>query len=264
MKKLVLGFLLLAAAFPVLAADGSFALLIPLNYNGPGAYGATWHTVVEVNNRTSRDLVLLSNLLDPCPPGVYCGSPYLQAGLTGRLVNDAPHGMVLRKYFGTDGRFYGSVHIAAEPHDPVSEGTELPVAKDSDFDTTFIVLNVPTGAVKGHPTRALLRIYSLEVLDHGKAFVTVFAHDNPSVPLRIEAIELRKTTLKEEPMYAELDVSRYASLSSSVDVAIDATTATRIEQPNVTGGLEPQPFKVWGFVTVTDNATNEVTTITAR
>jgi hypothetical protein len=246
------------------AAD-AVTILIPLNYNGPGAFGSHWHTLVLVNNRTNRDLTTRT-LLDICPPGVDCASPYLIAGTTGRLVNDAPHGIIFSSPSApiSIGRLYASVHIAAEPNDPTTSGTEIPIATDADFDSTFVVLNVPTGALNSHPTRSLLRIYSLSFYGRGQAFLTVYAHDNPAVPLGVMGVALVKSSYDDTPMYAEVDMSQFAALSPSVDVVIDAGTATRIPQNGDPNPGATFPFKVWGFVTVTDNATNQVATITAR
>ena len=99
-KTLLIGLVLLFVVAAAHAADPTVnKILIPLNYNGPGAYGTHWKTFVEINNRTSRDLTTRT-LLDPCPPGVSCGSPYLSAGNTGRLVSDAPHGIIFAWVLG--------------------------------------------------------------------------------------------------------------------------------------------------------------------
>jgi hypothetical protein len=266
MKKTLLVALALASVVATAhAADPTVnKILIPLNYNGPGAYGTHWKTFVEINNRTTRDLTT-TTLLDPCPPAVNCGSPYLSAGNTGRLVSDAPHGIIFDWFNGPNdsGRLYGIVHIAAEPRDPATAGTEIPVATNLDFGPTFVLLNVPTGALNSHPIRTLLRIYSLDYFNKGDALVTVYAHDNPTLAIGSLPVTLVKDLQDHQPLYAEVDVSRFAPLAPAVDLVIAAGTATAFPQNNVFQSAK-SPFSVWGFVTITDNATNDVTTITAR
>lgn len=239
-------------------------LVIPINYNGPGAFGSKWHTSVTISNRSPSGVALLSlgpiqfSICDGTPDS--CGSVYLFANITGKLLSEAPHGVVLEN--GESG--YATVHIAAEPRDPDTEGTEIPVARQADFVSSVKLVNVPTGVASGHPVRTLLRLYSLmpfaspprPVPFRGTVIVTAYDVRNPSVAATQVEVTLTQNATG-EPGYAEVDLSQFSSIAPFVNLDIDA-------KGQITPIVCSCAMNVWGFASVTDNATNEVITVTPR
>ncbi len=249
----------------LIGAPAAFAgIFVPLNYNGPGAYGSQWHTSVVVSNRSQSTLAGPGVLFSQCfvAPD-FCGASFLYSGSTGKLLSDAPHGI----YINSDdsNAAFATVHIAAEPRDPDTEGTEIPIARDDDFRASMRLINVPTGVASGHPVRALLRLYALlpggTGLPNASGTVIITAYDVKNPGVAATQIEVTLTASgATQAAYAEVDLSRFASIASFVNLDVDAgklSTTTQLHFPS-------SAMNVWGFASVTDNATNDVITITAR
>ena len=266
-RRLYLSLAFAIALAPLASAD---ILVIPLVYNGPGAYGATWHTSVTVSNRSQHFWLASSGNLQ----FVYCegapdgctgadGSPYLTTNMTGKIISDAPHGVVIND---SEGAAFATAHIAAEPRDPDTEGTEIPIAHDADFVSSKKMVNVPTGVTSGHPVRVLLRLYALLPSSSppfssatGTVIITAYDLKNSSVAAAQIEVTL-KAYAPGEPAYAEVDLSRFASIAPFVNLDIDAGQIDPVSH----GTFPSSKMNVWGFATVTDNATNDVITISAR
>jgi hypothetical protein len=256
---------LLLLLVALIGAPAAFAgIFVPLNYNGPGAYGSQWHTSVIVSNRSGSTLAGPGVLFSQCfvAPD-FCGASYLYSGSTGKLLSDAPHGIYINSESGNAA--FATVHIAAEPRDPDTEGTEIPIARDDDFGTSMKLINVPTGVASGHPVRALLRLYALlsggTGLPNSSGTVIITAYDvkNPGVAATQIEVTLTAGGLS-QPAYAEVDLSRFASIAPFVNLDVDAGHLS----PDIQVHFPSSTMNVWGFATVTDNATNDVITITAR
>jgi len=242
-------------------ASGVERLLIPINYNGPGAFGSRWKTLVALDNRANIDISAPGHTFNTCAPAAACADSRLPANSFGTLVSEAPHGVIFTRSVlpGGSGRLYGSVHIAAEPAAPRTAGTEIPVARDTDFSSTFVLPDVPTGpsGSQSVSTRSLLRIYALDRFELAEAVISVYSASSPNDYRGGASVQLTRADItKAEPMYADLDLSRFASLGKFVTIVVDG--GRRL--PLTTG----DSIKVWGFVTVTDNATNSVITISPR
>jgi hypothetical protein len=242
-----------AAAFGQVAPE---RLLIPLNYNGPGAYGAVWHTVVGISNLTNADTSAPPFAFrTPCADPTGCQDAILPAGSYATVDGNAPHGLILNRSVISEvkGHIYATVHIAAEPRDPRTAGTELPVARDADFTSSLVILNVPTTQSGGRPVRTLLRLYSMQPFASGTAFITVYPSSSPTAALGGKLVTLRRAgqSASVEPAYAELDTAELASVGPFVNLVIEPLST------NLGGS-----FQVWGFVTITDDSTNNITTIT--
>ena len=262
MTKRLLPLLLILASAPAAFAS----IFVPINYNGPGAFGAQWHTSVIVSNRQATGFVSGTHaqfsICDGPPDS--CGSPYLPAGMTSKVFSDSPHGLFINAA-NAGAAVFATVHIAAEPRDPDTEGTEIPIARDSDFGSSMKLVNVPTGVANGQPVRGLLRLYAPLPggtglpTPTGTVFVTVYDVKNPAVV----AAKIEITLTQAEPDvvgYAELDLSRFASISPFVNIDVDAGQIAPVLQPV----FPSSTVNVWGFVTITNNVTNTVITITPR
>jgi hypothetical protein len=260
MRKIYVVLLSLACTAFAFGQVAPERLLIPLNYNGPGAYGAVWHTVAAISNLSNAD----SNAAPyafrtPCvadPNG--CQDAILPAGSYATVDTNAPHGVIIGRSLAGDvkGHIYATVHIAAEPLDPRTEGTELPVARENDFTTSVVIPNVPTTQSAGRPVRTLLRVYAIDTgFLSANVFITVYPSSSPNAALGGKQITLRRSSALAfvEPAYAEVDTAEFASVGPYVNLVIESLRTNLND-----------PFKLWGFVTVTDDATNHITTITPR
>lgn len=259
-KRLLLTLLLVVAGAPAAFAG----IFIPLNYNGPGAFGSQWHTSVVISNRSATGS-LLDALFLICPGTPdSCGSNFLLPNSTAKLLSDAPRGIYINAQDTSESAF-ATIHIAAEPRDPDTAGTEIPIARDSDFKALMKLVNVPTGVASGHPVRTLLRLYAFLPggtglpTPTGTVLITAYDVKNPSVA----AVQIEVTLqvyADRELGYAEVDLSRFASVAPFVNLDVDAGHLDPVLQHDFPSAT----MNVWGFASVTDNATNAVITVTPR
>ncbi|HEY0159984.1 MAG TPA: hypothetical protein VGF28_22045 [Thermoanaerobaculia bacterium] len=244
-------FLILALLLATTVAAQTSPILIPIFYNGPGAAGSEWLTRVQVTNRGSVHLEghgveFLRRSGCPIPEGCPIGHARRfelsdiegPESLGGLLLHPLAADADLVEVQGQFGEAHRHAH-----------GIELPIARERDFRTTMF--GFPT-VITGPGTRTLLRLYSpdpiagqrvriilrpsfLPTTSFAQAYeVTLFVPDGTALPLR--------------PAFAQFDLS--------------ATSAeTRLGSPRVevvpleTNGRTP---RIWGFITITENGTNEV------
>ncbi|HEX8155059.1 MAG TPA: hypothetical protein VF698_18135 [Thermoanaerobaculia bacterium] len=125
-------------------------------------------------------------------------------------------------------------------------GTEIPLPREADFTAAPIqLLNVSSDPRH----RIMLRVYEsiAEGMAAGRVRVTVFARGS-SLPLETRQLSLEACVLRKVcPGYAELPITSHAAEALRVVV-----------EP-----LEPQR-RLWAFITVTNNETQHVTTVTPR
>jgi hypothetical protein len=140
-----------------------------------------------------------------------------------------------------------------------SAGTEVPVVReDRIFPGTVQLLNVPVGA----GFRNMLRVYALPEAEAPEAIVRYYRMPDPEgslggerfVLLRTERVALRTYPATEDfrlqPSLAQVgNFDRYPELLAEKAVWIEVEPAT------------PE-LRVWAFVSVTNNETQQVTLIT--
>ena len=136
-------------------------------------------------------------------------------------------------YFDVPKRLAGNVSASLRVHDTTRDadswGAEVPVVPETQFRRSVILLAVPTDA----RYRTLLRVYGYAGHDAG---VTVAFRDDATDKL--------------------LDIRALRMQSGYVQLPIDVTSAPRL-RVQVTSETSP----VWAFVSVTNNTTQQVTTI---
>ena len=157
--------------------------------------------------------------------------------------------------------------IAARPRNALYGGTDLPLVRERDFLTSRITLPfLAIGADERPKRRGRLRIYDPDAHDGAQVRVSLkrpdaAAPDFPAdksivVPLSLAPIDLSPNLgmpAPPRPAYAEID------LGAAFADTLPNGTIFNIEIEPVTPGL-----RLWAFVTLTDNATNEVTAITPQ
>jgi hypothetical protein len=159
-----------------------------------------------------------------------------------------------------DKRFSNQVAVALRIQDLSRQsqtwGTAIPVVRESEFRTAKIALvDVPVPA----GFRQMLRIYDPDGRSNAKVTVRIFGTSSPEAypgqPDRLlgEAVITLQPPTTEHPefsgYYETGDLSRIAPLAGYDRVLIEI-------EP-LTSGL-----RFWSFVSVTDNDTQHVTTIT--
>jgi len=212
------------------------SFLVPLlpAQNVPGAQGSLWSTDLVIENSSDHNVFLQQ---DSC---FVCGRPPI-----GSVVNVPPHAtitnpaleplisagtMLYTAQADADAiRFHLRVRDMSRPEETF--GTEIPVVSGAAFRSAIRLIDVPTDP----RFRVTLRIYSPGI---AQATVTVLP-PNGVVPLRTLQVPLNRGVALLDP------VSGLAE--PSVRLVID------------NGG---SPFTLWAFASVTNNDTQDVTTIT--
>lgn len=248
MKRL-LTLAFVCAAFHA-AAQATSPVLIPIYYNGNGAFGSQWYTTVVVNNFSTQTIT--GNglaFLTTCPipegcrasdlgPGAIAGlfGPDSMAGLLMHVPADEAHDVEIQAHFGegTRNRY----------------GTLLPVVREAGFRSDEIVLlQVPMLGFDG-AIRSTLRIYSPEPdpIQVRVELLPWFTRSGPPDAMKVVTLARGDAI---HPAFAQLDLQReFPGLNSG---------AERIR-------VTPLPFgdthpRIWAFATVVENATNEVTVV---
>lgn len=213
-----------------------------------GAFGSEFHTQFDAYNASGNAVVILG--LDPpcflsvCPPPL----PH--------ILNPGKH-LSSVEFLGTPGRFlYVPAALADDVvfhlrvHDvtraALNFGTEIPVVRESEMPSDRVTLiGVPTDP----RFRNTLRIYST-----GEAYVDVTFTDGIQTIVRQVTLPAGNDIF--EPAYATIsDFPTFASGAKEIDVEVAATSV--LLDP-------PQIVPLWAFISVTNNETQVITTITPQ
>ena len=245
---LALAFLLLASA--AFANPGGWVtVFVPLNPGVvAGAGGTQWTTTLWISNTSSQEFPVIcdsNNFL--APPIAGPGCPNIPAHST--ISYPVPYGTLAHQgFFLNVASIFGNfvpadaLDITLRTNDsvsaPHSAGTEIPIVRPDAFRNTLALPNVP---LNGH-SRLRLRVYGM---------------DNSDVTVRAVGLttntEVWRTTLSMKG--ANPDPGLYPSFAEVNILSSFATAddALRIELTS--------PVKVWGFVSITDNVSQQFTIV---
>ena len=223
-------------------------LLLPV-FTEPvrGAFGSEFHTMLSLSAKDAGQEVPLYGLELVCNLSACIGWDFFRDFLTIHEFDDRPE-----VYFsGTPGRFLyvpktgvHSLTANLRVHDvsraALNFGTEIPVVRARQFKDNKIVF---TGVPTDPRFRNTLRIYSTMTRR-----VSVTVGNNPPA-----TIQLDEATDIFDPAYAMF--TDFPIAEQPVNVTI------LVEHPTVP---PPLPIEVWAFITVTNNETQAITTITPQ
>jgi hypothetical protein len=249
-------------------------LLVPVFSFGPGAHGSQWETRASLASAT-HDATMPVSLLADDPAD--CGSP--DGVISHREVRSicsafaSPSGLFLyvRKGFAVE-ELNATSHVRDLSRQASSAGTEIPVVHESEFrQRDILLLDIPSDA----RFRTNLRIYAGPAVNVvGQSFfdsspqrVTVDIFDSraidvfpalASVYLELSVPEVGiGTPYHVRPGYASIGdlLATFPQLASVPSYTIRVRTHYLITSP-------PVDLKSWAFATITNNDTQEVTTVT--
>ena len=229
-----------AAANPI----GVQVVLLPLNPGAvEGAYGALWRTSAWLHNGSS------DNVRIGCE-GDLLACPVVQAHSTVPLQNPWPgshpaffiHVRTANLFFSVpDNTLWFEMRVTDSVTAPGSAGTEIPLARLADFHSGTTVL--PHVPLNGH-SRLRLRVYGL--ID-GSAGVRAVGATSSSDLIVLSIPLTGSDSLANRPQ-------RFPSYGETVLAPPSGSDdAMRIEITSVA--------PIWCFLTVTDNATQQLTTV---
>lgn len=246
MKKSLLLALALLSFTPAAFANpfGWVTVFVPLNPGVvAGAGGTQWTTTLWVSNTSDQSFPIICEASILLTPPVPC--PALTARSTTSL--SVPYGSLAHQgFFLNVASLFGNFvpvnaldftlrtnDSASAPH---SAGTEIPLVLPDAFRNALALPNVP---LNGH-SRLRLRVYGMEDGDVTVRAVGLTTHT-----------EVWRTTLSMKGSHAEL----YPSFAD-VDILSNFATADDALRLELTS-----PVKVWGFVSITDNESQQFTIV---
>lgn len=245
-------------------------VLVPITFHGPGALGSEWRSEIYVHNDGQDPIETGSRVFsNPTCPGP-CGcdarnniDPNETLTISECTVPSDPSGLILYIPRADD-----SLRIQERVRDisrsTTDWGTEIPIARESDFRVTpFSLLNIPTDP----RFRLTLRIYNPDQLAGPQVAILmrIFANTG-SEPLveaeinpRYDIVTLLPDYTPNRPSYAQINLNdAYPQISEAATIRIELTPLASIIDP-------PQPTpRFWGFVTITNNDTQHVTTVSPQ
>jgi hypothetical protein len=236
-------------------------LLVPLtSLTVPGANGSSWTSELRIFNAATVPLRM------PGPEAFIVELPFDPA------VNVPPREteQVFLNHFtaGVDGAFlYVPRTLAYAPKmslrvrdlskNAASLGTEIPVPSLDDAAGDITLIDIPVDP----RYRATLRIYAFtEAPMH--VGVTVYPEDGDAAIQQYDLelhgiIHIQPVELPPYPAYVAVD-----PLTSAVRAS--GQERVRIEITNYNAIVSPPPPKIWAFVSITNNDTQQVTAVTPR
>lgn len=252
------------------AASDYTRFLIPFfsNFPASGAFGSIWTTDLTLYfDDASSDIVTITPMtLQRCGVTPHCRPDFIIPHKSVVHPVAAPFDALVPAYFEYveskyADRFTMTLKVQDLSRNLETWGTELPIVRDSDFGTgTIHLLDVPTS----DRFRQTLRIYDDRGVD-GAVHVRVFGlkDRNAAAEELITEFDAPLTTppFNEQgpfgsplhPAYAQIHLWTLSSQLSTFETAHIAIDS-----------LPDDLAKHWAFVTVTNNDTQHVTTVTPQ
>lgn len=260
--------LLLASSDALAQGRSDFrAVLIPVYDSGPGAFGSVWTSDLRIYNDSEQEAqfqnfvhVAPCQLGAPCPahvpPKTVVRFGYFPNQIGGFLIYEP-------KALGSSLHYHLRVRDENRQHQ--TAGTEIPLVYEHEFRSdAFFLLDVPTTS----DVRVTLRIFSL-AFEGAEVLVRFLTQPEPTS----ENFEPRPQLLSQ----AGVRVTRPPGSDTDDPVFPLRPSFARLDNlparfPEIAGhskimiriaSLNPS-IPVWAFVSVTNNATQQFTTITPQ
>lgn len=234
-------------------------ILVPVYHVNPiqGAYGSIWDSHLWIRNEGTAEVRIRTQCFIQCDPlsgidldpGESTENPNL---LQGGTPLPRPGGFVLASTVGAQLRV--KLHIQDRTRQSQTWGTEIPTVRHDEFlSGTSSLLPVPTD----DRFRVMLRLYTRDSGTVARFRVRIYALENashglPHVDVMLAETEVTGSTATGiDPGYAEIPaiVQAFPAVAARDLVRVDV-------QP-----VDPTT-RYYAFITVTNNETQHVTTVT--
>lgn len=252
--------------------DTEQVVLVPVFFFGPGAHGSQWETSVSLASTSENTVTMPVPVL--ADPNDGCGLPTGQIEQNQRYLlcsgYASPSGLLLyvpHEILPT--QLYVNARVRDITRAASSAGTEIPVVRELDFTSyDILLLDIPSDA----RFRSNLRIYGGMMhfsaerrLIHPGGSVTLEIYDSRDIsspPLVQTRVELSApetvsgSTHLVRPAYHSIGdlVAQFPQLATVPSYTIRIRTGQPLTSP-------PVELTTWAFVTITNNDTQEVTTV---
>ena len=237
-------------------------LLVPIVATGiHGANGSFWKTDLRMLIRSESKVEIRPDGCETSPiPECFPADPPL------RTEFDPREPGIVIDYEGFLGQFvyvrtadFDKVHANARVYDESRKtetaGAEIPIPRDTDFTSgTIALLNIPVATQYRHT----LRIYDADGIHGTRAIVRVYANDETEPRLThmqtlsvVGSWRITSAGLPSHPAVAQLDLGQLLPLAGLQSVHVEI-------EPAGPGA------RLWAFVSITNNDTHHVTTVTPQ
>ena len=259
-------------AAPAMAQDqpslaDHHVLLVPVFFFGPGGHGSQWETNVSIASTATESVSM------PVPLLGFCSDPDGQID-----PNEArsicpgyasPSGLLLYVPKTLDLK---QLHVNSRVRDvsraASSAGTQIPAVRESDFRSEeFLLLDIPSDA----RFRSNLRIYggtlrfnAEQRIIHpgGDVGIEIYDSRDLRVPLVTTAVELSAPqTIEGSPYLVRPGHASFGDLVAAFPQLANVPSYTIRIVPYQSLASPPTESSVWAFVSITNNDTQEVTTV---
>lgn len=243
------------------AAEAWQRMLLPLTAtNVPGANGSLWKTDIAVLISVDTPVNLRPNACENTP--VICIPPLLplrrpfDARDSGLIVEPVTPGQFLYVRAADASKIHFSTRAYDSARAGETTGAEIPVVREHEFRTSTIsLLNLPVSPDYRHT----LRVYDADARAGASVIVRVFA-GTETTPRFERMFALTPPSPAQRTTTARLPVHPgYLQLDLAEAIGVAGGQAVRVDVVPVTAGL-----RFWGFVSITNNRTHHVTTVTPQ
>jgi hypothetical protein len=239
--------------------------ITPTPHTGiPGAFGSSWETDLAITNGSGAPVTLFGLTLPICP--VQCmvtPPPPVPARATIFAFSErcsAAAGRILIADRSTADELFFTLRSHDTSRDDRAWGSIVPVARSRDrFSRSFSIVDVPIST----RFRPLLRLYSMNGAAPGSVQVRFFRED----PNAFLGGAVSDTLLSEvTPAFATGTAPfcpGYAEIALSQEPSLDPSSSTLLDGNRIRIEIIPADSsqQYWGFVSVTNNDTQEVSII---
>jgi hypothetical protein len=212
-------------------SSDSVRFLAPVVISASGALGSNWVSELSITNASSEPLTIGSSAVPP----------QNSAAVTLANANTGAFFTVPRRIAD---KVTATLHVRDTTRDADTLGTDIPVVPETQFRPTVVLPHIPTDP----RFRTLIRVYGyIPSFGNGLA---VIRDDVTGSVLSTQTFVLRSGNAG-APSYAQLPID----LTDRQHVRVDISA-------QVLGSPALPPIPLWAFAAVTNNSTQQVTTIT--
>lgn len=233
-------------------------VLVPLMFEGPGGFGSLWTTELRIFNRGFFAIDPLNQFNIPCQ-GPYGCPPRIPANAVLRVgvpeLLQWNHGYVLAVPREVSGDLAYGLHIRDLSRTSEGWGTEVPVVRESEMSGTVTLLDVPLE----ERYRRTLRIYGLDAIDGSEVTLTWRDDHGFSATQNVVLRTLGRCELA-VPCWLPEPAGAILPLEPPYPANMEAGERVRLE----IAARNPLGAKIWAMVSLTNNETQQVTTITPQ
>jgi hypothetical protein len=230
-------------------------LVVPVEEGIPGAEGSRWRTFLVGRNESDEFVHVTQAPDNTCP--VLC--PPQTAQPRSSFVPDIfPSPSVPAAFVYIEAKNSSDVYLQLRAQDlsrqAATWGTEIPIVREQDFRaTSFQLLDIPVTP----EFRQTLRIYGWGLDNGAPVRVRVFSQEG-------QTLYAERTLWLEGGTGDSQHLATVPSFAQILHLGAELLSAGPVSRVRVEVTPAREGLRVWAFVSVTNNATQHVTTVTPQ